>query len=339
MNLDHLREALAETPESELASATLTRLTERGFDVLPPPGSGSTLRRWQALATVAEHDLSLAKLYEGHTDALAIWQECTGSRPASPGTWGVWAAEAPPDRLLIEPGPTDGEAVVLQGLKHWCSGAASATHALVTAWVPGQTKPQLVALDLAQDAVQVESSAWRAIGMSGSPALDVRMTRARGRLVGEPGEYLDRPGFWHGGAGVAACWFGGTIAIADALRGAVQRSSRAPDALRLAALGRVDLLLHQTAAVLREVAHEIDAAPARDAQAACLRARLAAEACASATLDEVGRALGAAPFCRDAKFARMAVDLPVFIRQSHADRDLANLGTAVLEEGGPRWAL
>jgi len=53
----------------------------------------------------------------------------------------------------------------------------------------------------------------------------------------------------------------------------------------------------------------------------------------------VGRAMGATPFCRDARFARLAADLPVFLRQSHAERDLAELGRLVTAQDDPGWQL
>jgi len=43
-------------------------------------------------------------------------------------------------------------------------------------------------------------------------------------------------------------------------------------------------------------------------------------------LQHAGRALGAATLCHDAQVARLMADLPVFMRQSHAERDLAALG-------------
>ncbi|MBC7779168.1 MAG: acyl-CoA dehydrogenase, partial [Proteobacteria bacterium] len=110
-------------------------------------------------------------------------------------------------------------------------------------------------------------------------------------------------------------------------------------AFRLAALGKIDLHLHATASVLREAAHWIDAHPREDASRVALRARLAAEGCARQVLDEAGRALGAVAFCRDARFARTAADLPVFIRQSHAERDFASLGTQVAAMAQTPWAL
>ena len=70
-----------------------------------------------------------------------------------------------------------------------------------------------------------------------------------------------------------------------------------------------------------------------------MRARLAAEGCATTVLDEAGRALGAAAFCRNGRFARAAADLPVFVRQSHAERDFVALAERVVSTGSPPWSL
>ena len=365
-----LRAALAALDPDAAASVWLEQLVLQGLDRIPLPASGRTLERWQALAAVAQFDLSLAKLYEGHTDALANLAEIGDARAVEAAggsaggavTWGVWAAEAPQGRTnarrldadaategttgantpCAEPRQAEHEALILDGAKCWCSGAGSATHALLTAWLPGIDSPQLVALDIRQTNVSVDDAAWRAVGMGGSASLDVRFTGARAIAVGRPGDYLSRAGFWQGGAGIAACWYGGTLAIADALRAQVHRSpatGRSP--FRLAALGKVDVSLRSTAAVLREAAEFIDAHPLADARPVALRARLAAEASATFVLDEAGRALGATPFCRDARFARMAADLPVFIRQSHAERDFAALAEALATDdlGATGWPL
>ena len=341
LHLDALRRALAAFDPAIAAAEQLNRLIEAGLDRLPPPGGGATLQRWKWLAAVAAHDLSLAKLYEGHTDALAIFAELgvSAERADATPSWGVWAAEAPQGRTVIEAG-APGNEVRLDGAKCWCSGAASASHALLTAWHADGRGPQLVSTSLRQPGVQVSSSAWQAVGMAGSASLDVSFDRARARLVGRPGEYLSRPGFWQGGGGIAACWYGGTLAIADALRRSIADSALAPHSpFRLAALGRVDVALQATAALLRQSAAWIDANPGADASAVALRTRLCAEETATLALDEVGRALGATPFCRDARFARAAADLPVFIRQSHAERDLAALGERVTEPGAWPWLL
>lgn len=336
-DFDALRRALAAIDPALGAAQALELLVKADFDRLPKPGRGATLERWQVLALVAQHDLSLAKLFEGHTDALAILEELDHASAMAdmPGTlkiWGVWAAEAPNGKALIRESHRH-DRVFLNGAKCWCSGAASATHGLLTAWAEGDVQPQLVSVPIQQAGVHVDGAAWHAVGMAGSASVDITFDNAVAERVGNPGEYLARPGFWQGGAGVAACWYGGAVALGSALVDTLQRSAPGGRGdFRMAAFGKVDLELCSAAAVLREVARWIDDNPSVDARAPALRARLAAERCARRVLDEVGRTLGAAPFCRDARFARLAADLPVFVRQSHAERDFAALGETVLDQ-------
>jgi hypothetical protein len=290
------------------------------------------------LADVASFDLSLAKLFEGHTDAVAVLHELGGSELAQRGgTWGLWAAEPPDAKVLI--GEQSDGTVTLSGRKAWCSGAGFVSHGLMTAWRADGSGPFLVAVDMRQTGVRIDRADWQAVGMAASASVDLHFDSVLGVPVGGVRAYLDRPGFWQGGAGVAACWFGGATAIAAKLREAVRCApAPSPSGFRTAALGRVDLALQQTAAVLRHAAAWIDDHPHEDASAIALRTRLSAEASATTVLDEAGRALGAAPFCQDARFARMAADLPVFIRQSHADRDFAALGERCAAAGGA-WRL
>jgi len=348
------------------AGVRMQQLVAGGHARLPLPGQGATLQRWRALAEVSRHDLSLAKLYEGHTDAVAILRELhapdgvAGSGAES--LWGTWASEAPGGRVTFaeedrsgdsgasgpDPRPAgaadlghaDVRTVWITGTKAWCSGAEHASHALLTAWRTDGRGPQLVAVDLLQPGVTVSTQAWRAIGMADSASAEVTFQHVRAVRVGDEGDYLNRPGFWHGGAGIAACWWGGALALGHALQAAVANAPAAQRTpFRLAALGRVDVALGATAALLKDTADWIDRQPADDAFAPALRARQAAEACARRVLDETGRALGATPFCRDADFARMSADLPVFIRQSHADRDDAALGERLATQEGTPWSL
>jgi alkylation response protein AidB-like acyl-CoA dehydrogenase len=330
--------ALRSLGSSDAPAEWLQHLVQRGLDQLPQPGSGRTLQRWQALAQVAAKDLSLAKLYEGHTDALAIMAELCRDAALPQGTWGIWAAEAPGSRTLIE--DAGAGQVRLRGTKFWCSGAAVVDHGLLTAWYADGRGPQLVRVGMRQAGITVDSSHWQAVGMAASSSVDVSFNDVTGALVGAVGDYLTRPGFWQGGAGIAACWYGGAQALADCLRRALMQAPLPwRTSFRLAALGKIDTSLQTTAATLRQTAAWIDAHPADDASAATLRARLAAETCATLVLDEAGRALGASAFCRNAQFARMAADLPVYVRQSHGEKDFATLGGMLMLASSPPWTL
>ncbi|WP_442808956.1 acyl-CoA dehydrogenase [Streptomyces sp. NBC_01218] len=298
---------------------------------VPLPGSGRTWERFQALHGLGREDLALARLAEGHADAVAILAELGATAPAPGERWGVWAAQPPGARLTARP-RSDG-LWSLDGVKPFCSGAHSCTHALVTA--DTDEGRRLFALATAVPGYAPVPGTWQAIGMAGSDTPDVRFTDVPAVPVGEVDAYVRRPGFAHGGIGVAACWLGGARGVADALFASAGR--RAPDQLAAAHLGAVDVALHGAECVLRVAAAEIDADPADrggDAALRAMRARAAVERVGALVLDHVGRALGAGPLCHDARHARRVADLTVYLRQHHADRDLAALGTALVAPEG-----
>lgn len=308
----------------------LAALIEAGLDRLVLPGDGHILLRWQALAAVAAHDLSLTKLYEGHTDALAILAEAGTTPPALNSRWGVWCAEPPQARVEIrQAGGEGGQEVRLNGVKAWCSGARVLTHAILSGW-DEQGQPGLVAVDLYQPGIVISDEGWHAVGMANTMSVNVRFNEAEGVAVGSPGFYTRRPGFWHGAAGIAACWYGAAAQLVHYLR---EHLSTRNDPHAMAHLGRADMALHMAACALRAAAQEIDAAPLDDSYRSAMRARLGCEWGATQVMQALGQALGAAPYCRDPWSSRMLADLPVFLRQSHAERDLAALGRFCIEQG------
>ena len=321
---------LQESGEQTDAGQLLCALIDNGLDRLALPGSGQTLQRWRALAAVAAHDLSLVKLYEGHTDALAILAEAGMDLAPPLSVWGTWCAEPPQARLQIhQPAAAGNAEVVVDGLKAWCSGADVLTHAVVSGW-NADDQPCLAAVDLDQPGVTISDAGWHAVGMAQTRSVQVRFDKARGVAVGAPGFYTGRSGFWHGGAGIAACWHGAAAALAGYLRRHLQGRD---DLHALAHLGHADVALSVAAAGLRAAAHFIDEAPAADCHRTAMRVRLAAEQAANVVIYAAGRALGAAPLCQDPWFARMMADLPVFLRQSHAERDLAALAQSDVQHG------
>jgi alkylation response protein AidB-like acyl-CoA dehydrogenase len=294
---------------------------------LPRPGSGSTGERWAAFADLAGEDLSLARLGEGHADAVAILAELGGPHPEPGRRWGVWAANPPGPNVTAA---RRGGRWVLSGTKQYCSGARTCTHALVTA--AADDGPRLFAV--ATRELEPRAGSWPATGMAGSDTLDVDFAAVAAQPVGPPGGYTDRPGFSHGGAGVAACWYGGARAVAQTLLIAAAKRDIGPHAL--AHLGAVDIGLRTVRAALDQAAGEIDADPG-DLRGAgplrALRVRALTEAVAADVLARTGRALGAGPLGHDEAHSRAVADLTVYLRQHHAERDLAHLGELVAGQG------
>jgi hypothetical protein len=310
----------------ETARAFNTAVESGRLD-LPLPGSGATLERLSALADLAGDDLSLARLGEGHADAVAILAELGGPSPQPGSRWGVWAANPPGPNVTAE--CRDGT-WTLRGTKQYCSGARICTHALVTAAAAdGQ---RLFAVHVAE--LEPGDGTWPATGMAGSDTLNVGFPGVVADPVGPPDGYTNRPGFSHGGVGVAACWYGGARGVGRALLSAAAKRDVGPHAL--AHLGAVDIGLRTAWAALTAAAREIDADPGDlhgDGPLRALRVRTLTEAVATDVLARTGRALGAGPLGHDEAHSRAVADLTVYLRQHHAERDLARLGELIAERG------
>lgn len=287
-----------------------------------------TLANWRVLARTAERDLDAARLAEAHLDAATVLAELGGPEVGpgvGPGTlWGVWAAHGPDGGLHAV---AEGGRWFLTGTKSWCSGSEECTHALVTAGAADGDR--LFAVDLRGDGTLARRSSWAGLGMRGSHTGTVGFTATPARAVGGPGDYLERPRFWHTAVGVAAAWYGGAVGAAAPLR--ARLGTERTDEHDAAHAGRVETALGAAAAVLRDAAAAITdpraaTEPLAVARRRALRARGAVEAAVETVLRSTGRATGPTPLAQDAHHARHVADLEVYVRQSHAERDLAVLG-------------
>ena len=288
---------------------------------IPHPASGianadgacsGTLIRWQVLAYVAGMDLTIAKWFESHLDALSILHEL-GYDKADQGLWAVWAAEGNP--IGYEQGK-------ISGTKAWCSGANMVDHGLIT-YRNANDQAQLLVVDMRQSGIEIDNEEWQAVGMQATDTATIQFHEVTASQVGAANIYLERVGFWHGAAGVAACWYGATAYLADYLISAYQQK---PNDYKAMYLGQISTALAVTQQYFYHVADLIDSQPQLSHELAIRQLRLHVEKVARQVIEIVGQALGAAPFCRNAHFARLSADLPVFIRQSHGAFDLQKIG-------------
>ena len=312
-----------------MSAAVVRRWLESGQLDLPMPGSGRTAARWWKLAALTENDVVAGRLAEAHTDAVAILTELRGPSPGRGDLWGVWAAEAHDATVVARDaqGGEDGE-VILDGTKAWCSGAGTCTHALITARRSDGARG-LYAVDLGASGVQPLPHTWRNAGMLAADTRAVQLSGVEAVPVGEPGEYFQRAGFWHGAMGVAACWLGAARAVSRPLYRAVgeQHDSAGADAHVQAHLGAVDAALAAGEAMLASAACSVDLAPVDPrAELIAHRVRAVVEHAVDEAITRTGRATGPKPLVLDAEHAQRVADLTIYVRQSHAERDLAALG-------------
>jgi len=293
------------------------------------------LRRWQLLSALGRTDLVLARLLEGHLDALAILDEA-GRSPVPGAVYGVWASASGGTGLTLR----DGR---LSGLMRFCSGAPLLDRALTTAR-DGDGALHLFDIGVRDPRLRSVPGSWPALGMDASTSLDVDVHALpvdAASVVGGPGFYLERTGLHLGGIGVAAVWLGGLQGLLDSTLRVL--GERQPDEHGLAHLGAVSVALESAAATLVGVAQRLSSAPADGDTGLCdlppaelariaLICRSAVESAVGVGIQRLPRVVGPVALGRDGDFAHRLDDLEVFVRQHHGERDLARLGAAEYTE-------
>jgi len=291
---------------------------------LPAPGTGETWRRFEVLARWASIDLSVGRMSEGHVDALAILSEADMKPFESTVSYGVWAARSRHGGTTAVRVPGGWQ---LTGRKEFCSGSGIVDRALVTADTDDGSRLFDIAVE--ENVVMVDHESWAAVGMadSVSETLDFGGPVIRdAQVVGPADFYIQRPGFWFGSSGVAACWYGGAVGLVNHL---AQSLAVEPNEHVFADLGVAISGLEAMRAVLKETADIIDGDPTDANGQARYRAQVTRQVVHDAAIEVLARvaaAGGARPLCHDMDQARRSADLFVYLTQHHGGVDAATLG-------------
>jgi alkylation response protein AidB-like acyl-CoA dehydrogenase len=305
-----------------------SRLTGIVAEKVPLPGHGRTADRHRLLAETARENLSLAKLAEAHWDAVAILAEA--GRTAEPNIlYAVWASEIPAQAIRLE---QTAAGYQISGSKPFCSGLGIVDRALISVGLPEQ---RLVEIDVRNDHNRIswdldiwKTDAFRAT-QTGAIAFQ-GLQVSQDSLIGIPGWYLERPGFWHGACGPAACWAGGVAGLID-----FALTSKREDAHTLAHLGAMQASVWGMYSLLTQAGDEIDAAPfdSKAAQIRALQLRHLVDQMGTEILTRFSRAYGPYPLSMNEESARRYQEAGLYMRQSHAERDLECLGRLIRDQG------
>lgn len=290
------------------------------------PADGSWTALIHTMLAAGRADVPLARLFEGHVDALRILDQA-GRVPVADALYGVWASRS--QRTGVSARRNDDE-LVLTGTIRFASGTGVVDRALVPVWLNADTH-LLVDLDVGD--LPVDTTQWATAAMEVSRSHTVTVADVRvgsDQVIGAPGYYLERPGFFPGGVGVAACWAGGATRIADLARHRLHDPVPEPMVLRLG-----DIRTHLTAAasVLRTAGSVLDEdqrsggqGSTIDGQAVATEARAAVAAVVADVITQVQRVAGPAGLAFDRDLTRAAHDLHLYVLQQNADSDALYLG-------------
>lgn len=293
---------------------------------LPVPGRGHTGDRFAALFEHGRTDLELGRLAEAHHDAHAIAAELNCElRPDA--VYGVWAASGPDPLTVVR---RDG-ALALAGIVPWCTGVGIVDRALVTARTSTDDAPILLDVSVGDGSVVDDAAPWAATAFASTHTATMRFDTVveESAMVGGAGEYLTRPGFWHGAIGVSAVWAGGLRGLFELHLARWKRH----DEHSVAHLGSAYAATRATHAALVAAAVEIDADPTKYAvaQARARSVRHTVERLCTSAMDDLAVGAGPEPLAHDPAIIERTQQLQLYIRQCHGERDLAPLGRYLLD--------
>ncbi len=288
----------------------------------------------RTLYEIGRRDLPLARLVEGHVDAIQIvcrhgtMQQIERLRElvAQGATLGVWNAGLPGEPLRLDGGR-------LTGGKNYASGAGVLSHALVTADVLDGV--QLILLDLARTRPEMDRGWWQVTGMQRSETHRVRwdgvLTDEEDR-IGIPNVYAQEPYFSGGALRFVAVHAGGIAGIFDRVRDHLVQTDRASDPFQAARLAELFALADGAGAVVRRAATRWFEEQGEARLARIAAARLAVTDAAERSIMIAREAVGLASQFVTHPLSAMLSDLAVYLRQPVPDAQRLRVGRAV--EGG-----
>ena len=320
------------------------------------PGTMASLLR--VLAIIGWGNLSLARLYEGHVNALLLIEQFgtadqreKAAAEAQAGQYfAVWNTEAA-DGVEVQPG---GERTYcLRGAKTFASGAGAIGRPLVTGRLPDGGW-QMILLDVtASELDRVDTSWWRPLGMHASASHRIDFTGLEvgsKALLGEVGDYYRQPWFSGGAIRFAAAQVGGAAALLDAAVSTLRDAGRTEDELQRARIGEAAIAVASGEQWLDWAAVRADqsalggaADPTVSAEAMVTVANMTRTAIERICLDVlaiVERAIGARGLLKPHPIERISRDLTLYLRQPAPDAALRDVGVSALSSATPsllRW--
>jgi alkylation response protein AidB-like acyl-CoA dehydrogenase len=325
-------QASARDQDGRFPKSAFEALRRLGVTGRPPLASDEAQSLFRILAAVGRGDLSVARIFEGHVNALLLirlfgseaQQEHHASLASSGELYGIWNTDVPGEAVALEDG-------ILRGRKNFASGVEGINHALVTAQTPQGR--QLVIVSTA--GLEIDRSWWHPLGMraSGSHVVYFQSTVSTDQqLLGTPGDYLKEPWFSGGAIRFAAAHVGGMHAILDVVVAHLKKAKRAENPHQQHRLGEMGIRVAAAYSWLDHAAKQwsaIGSVSDNEVIASLSAARLGIERSALDVLELAERSVGAAGMLAPHALERLIRDLRTYLRQPNPDAALVTVGAAV----------
>ncbi|MCP9221390.1 acyl-CoA dehydrogenase family protein [Erythrobacter sp. LQ02-29] len=291
-----------------------------------------------ALRAIGRANLSVARLFEGHMNAVKLI-EAYGSnalraqiaqRVGEGLLLGVWGADDPACPLRFT---FTADGLLLEGAKRFASGLGVVGAALVTAGGRGEPT-QLLVVDV-DDPARADATGWTMAGMRATRSGRYEFSGVRvsgSRLVGSTGDFEREPLFEGGIWRYCAAHLGGAEALYHAMCETLVARDRAVDPHQQVRVVSAATALETARLWLARCAEEVEAsgAGADKANLSLLAREVTANVCRT-VLHEVDAALGMAAHVEGTPVERIGRDLSLFLCQAAPDAKRARAAGALID--------
>jgi alkylation response protein AidB-like acyl-CoA dehydrogenase len=321
------------------------------------PYRGDAFTLWLITKEIAKADLSLARCWEGHVNSLVLidgmgtdtQKERWFRGVIEKGdTWVAWSGEpqARASSETVKFGTTTTKVeggYLVDGTKAFATSAGGANWAilLVSTAGPGGARHNtgsvesqlLLACDLSDPSIRVDSSWWDPIGMRATASHVVQFNRTfipDANLIGRPGQYLIDGWQTCFIPHYAATFLGAAEAAFEFTLDYVTSQDKSADPYIQHHIAQSSINLETGCLWLRHVACMWETGRHEEAKIAGSRARHTIEHLAEDTVKRCIRACGARSLNRPSPLERIYRDLSFYVRHDNDDHLLATIGKSLL---------
>lgn len=302
-----------------------------------PAGSLAAL---DALRILGRANLSVARLFEGHMNAvklIALYgndrQRAASAAEVRRGALlGVWGADDPDDPVTMA---CEGEEIRLAGAKRFASGLGLVDRAIVI--VPDGDGGPYMLLAPTDSVERSDATGWKMAGMRAtrSGRYDFHgLVLPNESLIGQKGDYLREPHFEGGIWRYCAAHLGAAETLYKTMLTELAARGRTDDPDQRRRIVACATALETSRLWLRRCAREIEADDALPGKAAlALLARQITEASCRTTMEIVDRSLGMTAHEEGGTVERTKRDLSLFLCQAAPDAKRERAGRALVAAG------
>ncbi|MBL4705185.1 MAG: acyl-CoA/acyl-ACP dehydrogenase [Flavobacteriales bacterium] len=319
--------------------------------------NGDVRTLWQMTTAIAMGDMSTARCWEGHNNALLLINNIASEDQKrrwfdgvvnDGNIWSVWSGE--PQTKIPDQKKTVGTTVVatddgylLNGTKVFCSSATGASHAilLVSLEGPGGARHaasstdavMMLACDLSAPGISFNDAWWNPMGMRASVSYQVIFENVfipKNHKIGYSGQFLTEEWQTRFTPQYAATFLGGAHAAYEYTKRYVQSQKKTNDPYIQHRLAKMAINLKTSELWLDHVAELWKNDNIEEAKSAGIMTWYLVEQLATETVNHALHACGARAMASRTQLERIYRDLSFYVRHDNDDHLLATVGKSVL---------